>query len=257
MKEERGISAVVLKNTAVISMVIDHITLFLFHDAPWYETGRIIGRLAFVIYAFLTAQGALKTSDRFKYLMRLFLFGVISIVPVSYCDVGKPFDLEMPNVFFTLSLGLLAVYTWQWIEEQIQNRFLSYGLRGASAVLYCWLATVTNVEYGLMGVLLILVFHVFRNHKNLMISAAALTIFFGFAAYVILMRNPEGWLTQLLDLRYVIRLNRIQGYGVLALPLIRMYNGKRGKQLPKMFYYWFYPVHFALLALIRHFLGMI
>jgi hypothetical protein len=90
-----------------------------------------------------------------------------------------------------------------------------------------------------------------------MISAAALTIFFGFAAYVILMRNPEGWLTQLLDLRYVIRLNRIQGYGVLALPLIRMYNGKRGKQLPKMFYYWFYPVHFALLALIRHFLGMI
>ena len=60
------------------------------------------------------------------------------------------------------------------------------------------------------------------------------TGFFGFAAYVILMRNPQGWLTQLLDLRYVIRLNRIQGYGVLALPLIRMYNGKRRKQLSKM-----------------------
>ncbi len=33
----------------------------------------------------------------------------------------------------------------------------------------------------------------------------------------------------------------------VALVLIRFYNGKKGRQLPKAFYYLFYPVHLLIL----------
>ncbi|MBD5519218.1 MAG: hypothetical protein HDR07_12310 [Lachnospiraceae bacterium] len=45
-------------------------------------------------------------------------------------------------------------------------------------------------------------------------------------------------------------------YGLFAFVLIACYGGERGKQLPKAFYYGFYPVHLLLLYGIARLSGI-
>ena len=105
IQEKRGISSAVLKNIAVVTMLIDHIgavivTRLLIRNGlyeamanqeaytAWmgqngrmygiYMAMRIIGRFAFPIYCFLLVEGFQKTHNVKKYLGRMFLFALIS-----------------------------------------------------------------------------------------------------------------------------------------------------------------------------------
>ena len=58
LKPEFGLSGSALKVIALISMVIDHVALYLMeHGTVLYETMRCIGRIAFPVFAFLIAEG--------------------------------------------------------------------------------------------------------------------------------------------------------------------------------------------------------
>ena len=56
----KGINTFVLKLIAIISMLIDHIGAILF---PSSEVLRIIGRLAFPIFAFIIVEGYFHTKN--------------------------------------------------------------------------------------------------------------------------------------------------------------------------------------------------
>jgi len=47
----------------------------------------------------------------------------------------------------------------------------------------------------------------------------------------------------------------MQPSSLLALPLLYLYNGKRGRGAPKYFFYIFYPAHLAALQLISWIVG--
>ncbi len=49
---------------------------------------------------------------------------------------------------------------------------------------------------------------------------------------------------------YLFRFSLREMYGLFAFFWIGLYNGRRGRQLPKAFYYGFYPVHLLLLHLV-------
>ena len=133
---KRGINSAVLKNIAVVTMLIDHIgavimTRLLIRNGlyeamvnqeaytAWmgqnggmygiYMAMRIIGRLAFPIYCFLLVEGFQKTHNVKKYLGRMFLFALISEVPFDLAFSGKAWYPAYQNVFFTLLLGLLVL----------------------------------------------------------------------------------------------------------------------------------------------------
>ena len=116
IQEKRGISSAVLKNIAVVTMLIDHIgavivTRLLIRNGlyeamanqeaytAWmgqnggmygiYMAMRIIGRFAFPIYCFLLVEGFQKTHNVKKYLGRMFLFALISEVPFDLAFSGK------------------------------------------------------------------------------------------------------------------------------------------------------------------------
>ena len=63
------LSSTVLKLIAAVTMFIDHAGLILF---PQYRIFRIIGRLAFPIYAYCIAEGFRYTRNRKKYFLRVF-----------------------------------------------------------------------------------------------------------------------------------------------------------------------------------------
>src|SRR5205085_4973530 len=92
-----------IKLIAIIAMVIDHIGLFFF---PHILLLRIIGRLAFPLFAWLIANGAHHSKNPTKYLTRLFLFALLAQIPFILINrLIDPSFWEL-NVLFTLFLGL-------------------------------------------------------------------------------------------------------------------------------------------------------
>ena len=72
LKPKFGLSGSALKVIAMISMVIDHIALYLMeHGTVLYETMRLVGRIAFPVFAFLIAEGFIHTRSRYRYFFTL------------------------------------------------------------------------------------------------------------------------------------------------------------------------------------------
>ena len=82
-----------------------------------YEVMRYIGRMAFPIYCFLLVEGFLYTRSVAKYAGRLALFALISEIPFDLALTGEWWTLEYSNVFFTLVLGLLAIWSMSYVEK--------------------------------------------------------------------------------------------------------------------------------------------
>lgn len=262
---KRGLSAAVLKNIAVITMTIDHVTAVLLkaylksqyvtnlYTSQWYYWGRVIGRIAFVLYAFMIAEGSVKTHNRKGYAMRLLFLAFISIVPQSYATSGKWINPGDLNIFFLLFLGLITIYGYEWLEKNIAHTAASAASRILLIAASCAIAVVCHFDYGMMGILLIMVFYIYRGNMPKMIVAVVLVMSVGYMIHVVVSSGPVTWINNHRNnlLQAFINTDRIQIWGLLALPFICFYNGKKGRQLPKVFYYLYYPVHLGILGILK------
>ena len=106
LKPAFGLSGSALKIIAMISMVIDHVALYLMDDSTvLYETMRCIGRIAFPVFAFLIAEGFIHTRSRYRYFFTLLGFAVISEIPWYLLNGAD----GTHNVMFTLALGVATL----------------------------------------------------------------------------------------------------------------------------------------------------
>lgn len=211
----------VLKIVAIITMFLDHLGYALYGK---FSAFNYIGRLAFPIFAFGISEGYLHTKSKKNYCIRLLMFAIISQAPfMFFCSMFKTgFSL---NIFFTLLLGLIAIIGY----EQCKNKGVGILLVACLAIT----ADTIKADYGYFGVLMIFIFHVFKDKKWLMyLTYIALCSI----KYVPLMLTTGAYLE----------------YGLLFLctliPLIfiHFYNGKKGPDTKYMLY-GFYPVHLILL----------
>lgn len=243
--KKRGLSGAVLKWIALVTMLIDHIGLTVVYQALIYDRDlwlndtmmtlyavlRSVGRLAFPLFCFLLAEGFRHTSSRGKYLLRLAVFALLSEIPFDLAVNSRVIEFSSQNVFFTLLLGLAGIWAWDYFTD---GKLKDCELPRLLAALTCmaaavWAGSLLSTDYQALGVLLILAFYLLRERPWLRDLSAAL-IFCG-------MVWLEGsW--------------RIELFALLALPLMHLYNGERGRQI-KYFFYCFYPGHFLLLSLLR------
>ena len=85
LKPAFGLSGSALKVIAMISMVIDHVALYLMEQGTLlYETMRCIGRIAFPVFAFLIAEGFIHTRNRYRY------FFLLKFLYLQNCTSGTP-----------------------------------------------------------------------------------------------------------------------------------------------------------------------
>ena len=238
----QGLSGTALKRIACITMFIDHIGASCLEAGillPAITTGassyggipvgtlylldrvlRYIGRLAFPIFCFLLVEGFVHTHDVKRYVQRLLLFGCISEVPFDLAFFRTPFTLQYQNVYWTLALGVLAMAGLRHFETPDgTTSWKGLLCAGGCAVL----AFVASTDYHAIGVLIVCALYLTRaDRKKQCIVGAVLFAF--------------------------------ETTAPLAFVLIWFYNGQRGAcgRVQQRVFYWFYPVHIALLALITN-----
>ncbi len=218
-----------IKVIAITAMIVDHFALIFF---PQSLPLQIIGRLSFILIAWLIANGAYHTKNINRYIWRLTIFAVLAQIPyeIGFHLAGKnPLFL---NVLFTLLCGLVAI---KILRAQSLNMYFQW-----VGVLACVvLAGLLNADYGAGGVLSIVAFYVFFNNPYLLVASqvfihAILTnlSFFVFPGFgqEFLMHPQEEW-------------------AILALPIILLYNNRRGYDTGLFFYWFFVFQNFAVLFL--------
>jgi hypothetical protein len=206
-----------LKLVAIVSMTIDHVGAILLPQVSWL---RIIGRVAFPLFAYQLASGYLHTRNLTRYARRLAVWGLIA-QPVYMIAFGV--RLWTLNIFATLLLGLLAIWGWD------HRRWWAVALPLSLAAIQLWLPEV-GPDYGLYGVLLCLAsFVLFRNREQLVIGHGLLHVLAGIMF----------WPSQI--------------YALASIPFILWPPRLHLRHLPRLFYA-YYPAHLALLVLVRHLL---
>lgn len=221
----------ILKVLACIFMLIDHVGAIYF---PKLWGLRVIGRLAFPIFSFLLVEGYVKTSNLTKYGTRLFLFALISQYPFMWA-----FKIRSFNIFFTLFAGLMALYVldYKFYEDESKNR----AIKILTIIAICIFVKQVHTDYDFYGVLMIIIFRVFKD-KGLtkLFGALVLLNFIYIMPMLKYLAYPNGFRIFM------------QSSSLMALVFIAFYNGKRGKKL-KYAFYAFYPVHLTILYLIKEF----
>ncbi len=257
---KRGISSAVLKNIAVVTMLIDHIGAVIVirlliqkglygamvdQEAyiAWvgqnrgmygtYMAMRIIGRLAFPIYCFLLAEGFQKTHNVKKYLGRMLLFALISEIPFDLALSGRLWDTEYQNVFFTLFIGLMVIAGLRLVDQRLAGtetwrKLAGVGLYAVIIVAGSALALVLKTDYSFKGILAITVLYLFRSRRKAQVWAGVIVF---------------------------LLMDGLEMIAALSFLLIWFYNGERGRQ-NKYFFYFFYPVHLLLLWLVCVVMGI-
>lgn len=212
-----------LKIIALITMTIDHIGWILVPTwSPYYIPLRTIGRLSFILFAFLITEGLFHTRNKERYIGTMFLFAFIIDIPRLF------FGYEyVTNVFYTLGIGALALY--------LIGHFKNIVLQVASVLAMLYLVTAIGADYGAFGVMVIVMIGVSRLITNNTKFIREVVMAASYYGLVIFFDKPH-----------------IQLFGIYAFLIILFYNGKRGYYHPKLKYlvYVYYPSHLLILAAI-------
>lgn len=251
MKKLKFINSNALKILAMAFMLLDHLWATIIPDNQWMTC---VGRLAFPIFAFMIAEGYAHTSDFKKYAKRLLIFGLISEIPFNLMSSGSFIYPFHQNVMFTLLLGLLSIREIDKIKQAFRSDDEKKKIAKKSLLsllkilLFLIIGTVGFVDYGAMGITVIIALYLFRDVKfGWIFQTAALVMLF-----IVTFKGQE--------LVFTLMNNEIhfpiQGFGVLAMLPIGLYNGTRGKNAKwlKYAFYWFYPAHMAAIYLIWRFI---
>ena len=252
-----SIDAFTLKIIAITSMALHHTVMILWELFPmWLHLTLYVMRgVTFPIMAFFLTEGFRRSSNIKRYMLRLLIFALIAQVPYTLA-----FGAFQLNIIFTILLGLISLrlYDKWYVNEKKQTRFV---------LVFLALLLVSFVAEGAaFGVLLIFLFHVIKDEKkrrtiplifwggimiigNLIMQA---TVMLGDMMDKPMFAGMGGFieLEMLMSSYYVFSLGV---FGVI--PLLRAYNGQRGRRA-KFLFYTFYPLHFAILAAIAYALGV-
>ena len=236
-KRNWGISQETLKLIACITMLIDHVgaTLVILWQSPYmptvYYIFRMIGRIAFPIYAFLLAEGMRHTRSPWKYILRLAIGILLAEIPFDLAFEGG-LTWESQSVMVTLTQGAVMLLCMGKTEKK--------RLKVLMILPFAVLAELTKCDYGGWGIAMIGAFALFDR-----------------LGVQILMIGLINLLMNSVNVPVFGIGVPIQLFALLGMVPIAMYCGKkltRSKAVQWGFYL-FYPVHLLVLWLILAVLG--
>ena len=137
---------------------------------------------------------------------------------------------ESLNIFYTLALGIAAIYIIQSILERKDGFSWVKWSMLVAAYIGALLFIGMNADYGLVGIALIVMFYLARNRKIMQTVTLAAWSFLLYGLVVFNIPNAIA--------------------SCFALPFILLYNGKKGYSM-KYAFYAFYPAHLIALGIFN------
>lgn len=199
---------------AVITMLIDHLGYTFFpEDIVW----RVIGRIAYPIYAFLLVMGLHKTRNRFKYFTRLLILALLAQIPFMLL-----FQVYTLNVIFTLLAGASAVILYERFSR----------IWGVLVLIIIGLLMTLNFsDYGLYGYILFLLYYFLKEKPKALIVGHILLNLIDSGI------NNWSWYS-------------IQSFSIFATLIIILRNRMPNIAIQRLFYRSFYPTHLLIIYIV-------
>ncbi len=227
-----------MKAVAMGTMLVDHVGVIFF---PAITELRVVGRIAFPLFAWCAVVGTRYTRSLWRYAARMLVLGLVA-QPFYMLALGHSLD-EM-NVLCTLLLGIAG------IAGMKKRRYLS---QWWAPVLCVMAGAIVKMDYGWRGVLLMQLMYLARTDRAAL--AAMMTpfcLFWGTASVRVdslmglPLRIPAGWgfLTKLESL--LSPFLKLQALALGSLPFM-LWDRRTGWRVPKWLAYAWYPGHLALL----------
>ena len=152
-----------MKYIAFLSMFIDHTNKALIY--PNLDGGAlnrlsdffdILGRIAFPIFIFLLVEGYFHTSTKWRYLVTLLVFGVISEVPFDMCTSNVFFEPNWNNIMFTLALVLVTIWMIDVLKKKMEKfpNILWFLLSFVILAVMCLIAAILSLDYDYHAILI-------------------------------------------------------------------------------------------------------
>ena len=240
-----GLSADALKLFAIIAMTIDHIAWLLYPGYPSQALPlcmHLIGRLTCPIMCYFIAEGYHYTKNFRAYALRLFVLAIVSHFAYLYASNAYtgwrsfiPFSsgsiLNQTGVVWSLLGGLFML--------RINDLDCSATKKAVYILLICLLTL--PADWSCIAALCILSIGSNRAEPKKQLSWCAFYVFLYAAVYFFSIDRLYGLLQ----------------FGVfLSVPLLRLYNGARGRsarlsRILKPLFYIYYPLHLFLIGLVR------
>lgn len=225
----------------MVFMLLDHLWGTIVPGNDWMTC---IGRLAFPIFAFMIAEGYMRTSNVKKYAKRMFIFALITEIPFNLAFGGNLLYPFHQNVLFTflIAIGLIHLNEKARKSGKIVLRVLT---AIGTVILGSFIGLITMVDYHHAGVLTVLVFYFFRERKWWGYLGQFICLWY------INMEMLGGFGYEVELFGQLVFLSR-QGFALLALIPIWLYRGERGHHSKgfQYFCYAFYPAHLLILGIL-------
>ena len=236
-----SLSGNALKIIAAVSMVLDHVGIMFF---PKIIVFRILGRLAFPIFAFMIAEGCRYTRSRLRYFGGIFALALL-------CQTVYFFAMRSTDlcILVTFSLSILVAFALQDFKASLFNKaapaakkLLSGALLLALLALVWIISRVAVLDYGFWGCMCPVFAALLQpwGEKSPNWSRDP-------RLHTLMMCLPLVMLT--------LQMQWVQHYCFASILLLLLYRGKRGQLNMKYFFYIFYPAHLALLQGITYLVG--
>lgn len=211
-----------LKLLAALTMLVDHVGVLLF---PQVLPLRIIGRISYPVFAFMIAEGCRYTKNKLRYFLMIFGLGV-GCQLVYYFVSGDTYL----NILLTFSFSVLLIFLLQRVQTETDwKRRFWWSVAFASGVFVTIGADqLLTIDYGFWGIMTPVFASLPRGKTK---TGSKLPVLMMAVGLLLLAADMKG----------------IQHYALLAVPLLLLYSGQRGKAKLKYFFYIFYPVHLVVL----------
>ena len=238
LTKEKGLNSNQIKLIAIIAMTIDHVTWLLFpgfQKTWWVLLLHIIGRLTAPIMWFFIAEGFHYTRNVKKYILRLFIFAVISHFAYDFAG-GIPF---IPNGMFNMTSVMWSLAWSVVLMVIITTKQLPQWAKIVLIILICFVTFPSDWSTiaAMCPVYLYLNRGDFKKQSLTMLIWTAIYA----AVYFIFMDKVYGL---------------IQMFTLLSLIVLKQYNGERGQwKGMKWLFYIYYPAHLVVIGIIRVLMG--